>query len=97
MIDERRLRNVGNAEPRRRREALRLVPRFMRPAVAAEYLGVSASHLRKLAIPRRRMSGAIVGYLRDDLDAFLDELPFDGERSEAEEVERCNAIFGLSE
>jgi hypothetical protein len=49
--------------------------------------------LRKLAIPRRRMALGIVGYMREDLDAYLDALPYEGERIEADEVARCDAIF----
>lgn len=74
------------------RVAPRVVPRFMREPVAAEYLGISRSYLRTLAIPRRRMATSVVGYLREDLDVFLDGLPEDTSEAQGE-VAKCDEIF----
>jgi hypothetical protein len=77
------------------RHPFRVTPRFMRPAVAAEYLGISESQLRKLPIGRRRMSDGIVGYMREDLDGYLDELPYDGGSEEDRGCDDIDKAFGL--
>lgn len=77
------------------RHPLRVTPRFMRTAVAAEYLGISASQLRKLPIGRRRMSDGIVGYMREDLDAYLDGLPYEDASGEGRGCDDIDKAFGL--
>ncbi|MGG7565995.1 hypothetical protein ACQ5SO_07520 [Rhodovulum sp. DZ06] len=54
-----------------------MVPRLLRPAMAAQYLGVSVSRLAELDIRRIRNSPlgrGVVAYDRLDLDAFADSL-----------------------
>jgi len=65
-------------------------PRLMPAPQAAHYLGVSASTLRQLAIPRRRI-GAKVLYDRRDLDAYADILPTDSDGSGGNS---CDAAWG---
>ena len=52
-----------------------ITPRLMPAPLAASYLGVSASTLRKLDLPRKTL-GAKVLYERADLDAYADSLPY---------------------
>lgn len=66
--------------------AARLLPE---PA-AADYIGVSRSTLRKLGIKRRVLGGKRL-YDRIDLDAFADELSYEGESGEGN---TCDAAFG---
>lgn len=49
-------------------------PRLMRAAAAAHYLGMSESAFRSTVAPTLRevRIGAIVGWLREDLDGWLD-------------------------
>lgn len=50
-------------------------PRFMRAERAAAYLDVSPSHFLSVIAPELRevrLSPRVVGWLRDDLDAWLD-------------------------
>lgn len=63
-------------------------PRLMPAPQAAHYLGVSASKLRGLPIPRRMLDGKRL-YDRIDLDAYADSLP-----SEEGEANTCDAAFG---
>lgn len=46
-------------------------PRRLRAEEAARYIGVSETKLRALGLPTVRIDGT-VGWLRDDLDAYLD-------------------------
>ena len=62
-------------------------PRLMPAPQAAHYLGVSASKLRDLPIPRRMLDGKRL-YDRIDLDAYADTLP-----SEGGEVNTCDGVF----
>lgn len=64
------------------------LPRLMKEAAAATYLGVSRSTLRKLELPRRTC-GALRLYDRRDLDEWADNLPQEGDDS-------CDDIFGVS-
>ena len=57
----------------------------------AKYLGISPSTLRKLKIPRRVL-GARRLYDRRDLDAFVDELPYENEDNGR--ANTCDAVFG---
>lgn len=50
-------------------------PRLMRTPEAARYLGISATTLRRLDLPTRRLSDGIVVYDRHDLDRYADALP----------------------
>lgn len=52
-------------------------PRLMPAPQAAHYLGVSASTLRGLGLPRREL-GTKRLYDRRDLDAYADALPYEG-------------------
>lgn len=50
-------------------------PRFLRAEKAAAYLDVSKSHFLETIAPeiqRVHLTGRIVGWLRDDLDAWLE-------------------------
>lgn len=66
-------------------------PRLMPAPEAAHYLGVSASTLRTLALPRR-MLGAKRLYDVMDLDAYASALPVEGDG--AIEENTCDAKFG---
>ena len=68
------------------------VPRLLPAPEAAHYLGISASTLRKLEIPRL-MLGAKRLYDRHELDAFASSLPTEGETSGDSE---CDSLFGVS-
>lgn len=56
-------------------------PRLMKTEAAAHYLGISASKLRSLDLPRR-MSGANRLYDVHDLDSYVNDLPYEGEQTE---------------
>lgn len=47
-------------------------PRRLRADEAARYIGLSVTAFRALALPAVRIGGT-VGWLRDDLDAWLDQ------------------------
>ena len=47
-------------------------PRRMRVEEAARYVGLSVTAFRALELPTVRIGGT-VGWLRDDLDAWLDQ------------------------
>ncbi len=53
-------------------------PRLMQAASAAHYLGVSISKLLRLEIPSK-FDGGNRFYDRTDLDAYADQLPYEGE------------------
>ena len=63
-----------------------VLPSLLGEHDAAKYLGISPSTLRKLNIPRRVL-GARRLYDRRDLDAFVDELPYEGEAENMDEAE----------
>lgn len=67
-------------------------PRLMTSPVAAAYLGVSESTLRKLEIPRRELLSKRV-YDKADLDAYADDLPYEG----LKEGNSCDGLFGAKE
>ncbi len=52
-------------------------PRLMQAKAAAHYLGLSPSKLRTLDLPCKRDGGNVL-YDRTDLDAYADQLPYDG-------------------
>ena len=64
--------------------------RLYRASPAAVYLGISATKLRTLNIPRRVIDKIPLYDVRD-LDAYVDGLPYEGE-SEGENS--CDAVFG---
>ena len=66
--------------------------RLMQEPDAARYLGISASKLATLKIPRR-VSGRNRLYDIHDLDAYASNLPYEGEEEGENE---CDIIFGLS-
>ena len=57
-----------------------VLPALLSETDAARYLGVSTGTLRKLDLPRKVL-GARRLYHRHDLDAFADDLPYEGERN----------------
>lgn len=69
-------------------------PRLLPSPEAAHYLGISESMLRGLGLPRKCL-GAKRLYDRLDLDRYASSLPLDGESAAGEEVDACDAIFGL--
>jgi hypothetical protein len=70
------------------RAALSYPPRLLPAAEAAAYLGISASTLRALPIPRRILGGRKL-YDRIDLEAYASSLPTEdtGENT-------CDKAFG---
>lgn len=72
-----------------RRASIAFAPRLMPAPEAAAYLGVSATTLRALPIPRRILNAKRL-YDRHDLDAYASDLPVEGES----EVNSCDAVFG---
>lgn len=65
-------------------------PRLMPAPQAAHYIGVSQSKLRTLGLPRRELDGKRV-YDKADLDAYADNLPYEGQ-----EDNTCDGLFGGS-
>ena len=65
-------------------------PALMGKGDAAFYLGVSASTLRTLNIPRKALGKRRL-YDRRDLDAFRNALPYEDENREEES---CDKAFG---
>ena len=53
-------------------------PRLMPAPAAAHYLGVSVSTLRQLPLPRKERGRQRL-YDRHDLDAWADNLPYEGQ------------------
>ena len=64
-------------------------PRLMPAVQAAHFLGVSESKLRTLPIPRR-VHGGKRAYHINDLIAYADALPIEGEA----EKNSCDSLFG---
>ncbi len=73
---------------------LEFAPLLMPAPAAAHYLGVSQSTLRSLDIPRKEL-GAKRLYDRRDLDAFANDLRYEGERSGGDSA-KCDEVFGLA-
>ncbi|MCL4068179.1 helix-turn-helix domain-containing protein [Pseudomonas sp. GX19020] len=69
-------------------------PRLLGSQEAATYLGVSETTLRALEIPRRIMGGRKL-FDRLDLDRYASELPYEGDKANADEVDLCDQHFGL--
>ena len=69
-------------------------PRLLPAPEAAHYLGISASTLRTLNLPRR-MLGAKRLYDRFDLDAYASNLPTEGQPVESG-GNSCDAAFGVA-
>jgi hypothetical protein len=76
------------------RHPLPVIPRLMRPAVAAAYLGISESLLRTLPLVPRRMGERVVVYDRNDLDAYADALPYGGTAGEDQRCDEADEAFG---
>lgn len=70
---------------------LDFAPLLMPAPAAAHYLGVGETTLRGLQIPRKVLGGKRL-YDRRDLEAFADELRYEGEGAEAA---ACDDIFGV--
>lgn len=60
------------------RTALTYAPRLLPADKAAAYLGMSATKLRTLPIPRKVLDGKRL-FDRMDLDAYASDLPYEGE------------------
>lgn len=71
--------------------ALTFPPYLMPATQAAHFIGVSESTLRSLNLPRRRI-GTKRLYHINDLIAYADALPIEGES----EDEACDNLFGLT-
>lgn len=69
-------------------------PRLMPAPAAAHYLGISASKLRGLSIPRRISQGNRLYDIRD-LDNWADNLPIEGEQ-EWHEQQQADLAFGVA-
>ena len=67
---------------------LDFAPRLMPAPQAAHYIGVSASSLRTLPIPRKE-NGSKRLYDKRDLDEYVDALPYEGQTGE----NTCDAVF----
>lgn len=74
------------------RVAITYRPRLLSVSEAATYLGLSATTLRGLPIPRRVHNSRRLYDIRD-LDAYADTLPYEGEISD--EAAACDRAFGL--
>lgn len=72
------------------RAEITFAPRLLGAAEAAAYLGVSASTLRGLPIPRRVLGGRRL-FDRLDLDRYASDLPYDGDEPEEN---TCAGRFG---
>lgn len=66
-------------------------PRLLHASAAAAYAGVSVNTLRKLPVQRRMVRSKPLYDIRD-LDAYIDELPYEGEQQGANQ---CDEVFGL--
>ncbi|PHR61317.1 MAG: DNA-binding protein [Robiginitomaculum sp.] len=73
--------------------ALNYPPLLMPAPDAAHYLGISPTTLRGLNIPRK-MLGAKRLFDKRDLDAFANDLPYEGDKQE--KVNSCDAAFGMA-
>lgn len=62
-------------------------PRLMAETDAAAYLGISASKLKTIGIPRRILEGRKL-FDRLDLDAYASSLPMEGGGNSCDEVFR---------
>lgn len=71
--------------------ALTFTPYLMPAAQAAHFIGVSESTLRGLNLPRRKL-GTKRLYHINDLIAYADALPIEGESEDS----ACDHIFGLT-
>ena len=65
-------------------------PRLMQAPAAAYYLGVGETKLRTLPIPRRVFDGNRVSHI-NDLDAYPDSLPIEGESKRGPRP--CDDVF----
>lgn len=74
-----------------------ITPRLMPAPVAAAYLGVSESTLRQLGLPRRCL-GAKRLYERADLDAYIDSLPYEGDREDRcqDDTDQADAVWAAA-
>lgn len=72
------------------RAEIAFAPRLLGATEAAAYLGVSATTLRTLDLPRRVMGGRRL-FDRLDLDAYASALPYEGDEPE---VDTCAGKFG---
>lgn len=68
-------------------------PRLLAEPDAARYLGMSATTLRALGLPRKEMRSKRL-YDRFDLDDYANTLPYEGQ-DDAEETKRADKAFGL--
>ncbi len=80
--------NAGASFQRRPVPNLPGTPRLMKAPMAALYLGVSVTKLKRLPIIPRRDGGNIL-YDVIDLNAYADTLPYEDEQ----EVNTCDKLF----
>lgn len=73
-------------------QAPALLPRLMGESAAAAYLGVSATTLRALGLPRKKCGERRFLYDRFDLDAYADDLPYEDRHQKARR--ECDEAFG---
>lgn len=82
------------------RSRSRVSPRLLGARDAAFYLGVSESTMRSMskdgAAPAPKRIGRRLVWDREDLDAFAEELPYEGEGNQSKEVQECDKAFGCA-
>lgn len=78
----------------------RVSPRLLGARDAAFYIGVSESMLRAMAkdgeAPTPKRIGRRLVWDRADLDAYAEDLPYDGKGDQSKEVQECDAAFGCA-
>ncbi|WP_041527275.1 hypothetical protein [Paracoccus aminophilus] len=75
------------------RAEIAFAPRLLAEPEAARYLGMSATMLRSLGLPRKEARSKRL-YDRFDLDDYASALPYEGQ-NDAEEAKRADEAFGL--
>ncbi|EGJ20540.1 hypothetical protein RSWS8N_00640 [Cereibacter sphaeroides WS8N] len=73
------------------KSSLTFAPRLLPAPQAAAYLGVSATTLRGLPIPRKVLGGKRL-YDRLELEAYADSLTTEGEAK----ANSCDGAFGIT-
>jgi hypothetical protein len=75
------------------RPALTFAPRLLPAAEAARYLGISETTLRGIGLPRRVLGAKRLYDIRD-LDAYVSDLPVEGESSTGGNT--CDQAWGTT-
>lgn len=68
-------------------------PRLLSAPEAAKYIGVSETTLRGLPIPRKVLGKRRL-FDRYSLDAWVNELPDDGQDHDSGDRDECDRLFG---